>query len=132
MRSFHVTLVLLALGFSQAALATPDSEHGRHHEDAAALPSAAAASKRYQAFVADLSEINVAIVGVEGMVCDFCARGIEKTFKKDKFVRKVDVDLANGQVLVAYSLDKMIDQREISQKILANGQNVTAVAIVKI
>ena len=55
-----------------------------------------------------------------------------QTFKKDKFVRKVDVDLANGQVLVAYSLDKMIDQREISQKILANGQNVTAVAIVKI
>ena len=74
----------------------------------------------------------MAIVGVKGMVCDFCARGIEKTFKKDKFVRKVDVDLANGQVLVAYSLDKMIDQREISQKILANGQNVTAVAIVKI
>ena len=132
MRSFHVTLVLLALDFSQAALAMPDSELGRHHEDAAALPSAAAASKRYQAFVADLSEINVAIVGVKGMVCDFCARGIEKTFKKDKFVRKVDVDLANGQVLVAYSLDKMIDQREISQKILANGQNVTAVAIVKI
>ena len=96
------------------------------------MPSAAAASKRYQAFVADLSEINVAIVGVKGMVCDFCARGIEKTFKKDKFVRKVDVDLANGQVLVAYSLDKIIDQREISQKILANGQNVTAVAIVKI
>ena len=96
------------------------------------MPSAAAAPKRYQAFVADLSEINVAIVGVKGMVCDFCARGIEKTFKKDKFVRKVDVDLANGQVLVAYSLDKIIDQREISQKILANGQNVTAVAIVKI
>ena len=96
------------------------------------MPSAAAASKRYLAFVADLSEINVAIVGVKGMVCDFCARGIGKTFKKDKFVRKVDVDLANGQVLVAYSLDKIIDQREISQKILANGQNVTAVAIVKI
>ena len=132
MRSFNVTLALLALGFSQAAFSTPDSERGRHHEDAAALPSAAAASKRYQAFVADLSEINVAIVGVKGMVCDFCARGIEKTFKKDKFVRKVDVDLANGQVLVAYSLDKIIDQREISQKILANGQNVTAVAIVKI
>ena len=132
MRSFYVTLALLALGFSQAALATSDSELGRHHEDAAAVFSAAAASKRYQAFVADLSETNVAIVGVKGMVCDFCARGIEKTFKKDKFVRKVDVDLANGQVLVAYSLDKTIDQREISQKILANGQNVTAVAIVKI
>ena len=132
MRSCNVTLVFLALGFSQAALATPDPELGRHHEDAAALPSAAAASKRYQAFVANLSETNVAIIGVEGMVCDFCARGIEKAFKKDQFVRKVDVDLANGQVLIAYSPDKMIDQREISQKILANGQNVTAVDIVKI
>ena len=132
MRSFYVTLALLALGFSQAALATPESELGRHREDAGASPSAAATSKRYEAFVANLSEINVAIVGVKGMVCDFCARGIEKTFKKDKSVRKVDVDLANGQVLIAYSLNKMVDQKEIIQKILANGQNVTAVTIEKI
>ena len=84
------------------------------------MPAAAAASKRYQAFVADLSEINVAIVGVKGMVCDFCARGIEKAFKKDKFVRKVDVDLANGQSSLRTAKIKMIDQR-ISQKSI-NGQ----------
>jgi cation transport ATPase len=66
------------------------------------------------------------------MVCDFCARGIEKTFNKDEFVRKVDVDLANGQVLIAYSADKLINQKEISELILANGQNVTGIEIIKI
>ena len=57
---------------------------------------------------------------------------IEKTFNKDEFVRKIDVDLANGQVLIAYSADKLINQEEISDLILANGQNVTGIEIIRI
>ena len=33
------------------------------------------------------------------MVCDFCARGIEKTFYDDKEVKKVDVDLSTEKYL---------------------------------
>ena len=132
MRSFHVTLVLLALGFSQAALATPDSELGRHHEDAAALSSAAAASKRYQAFVADLSETNVAIVGVKGMVCDFCARGIEKSFKRDPSVIDLDVDLNKGKIFIAFSRGTQVDFENIKEKVLANGQNAIELKIIDI
>ena len=74
----------------------------------------------------------VAIISVSGMVCDFCARGIEKTFAKDKTVLKVDVDLSGGKVLIAYSQDKNINFEEIQKKILSNGQNATDIQVIKI
>jgi 3-isopropylmalate dehydratase small subunit len=57
------------------------------------------------------------------MVCDFCARGIEKTFKKDKNVKKIDVDLSKGKVLIAYNNNQKIKFDDIKEKILINGQN---------
>jgi len=84
---------------------------------------------RLEQFSDSLGSAQIAVVSVLGMVCDFCARGIEKTFKRDKAVTKIDVDLANGQVLIAYTLDAQIDRKDIEKKILANGQNVTAVLV---
>ena len=66
------------------------------------------------------------------MVCDFCARGIEKTFKKDKSVKRVDVDLSRGKVLVAYNNSKVIDFEDIKLKIVSNGQNATDLQILDI
>ena len=66
------------------------------------------------------------------MVCDFCAQGLEKTFEKDRDVKKIDVDLNKGKVLIAYSKDKAIEYKEIEQKILANGQNATGLKIINI
>ena len=84
---------------------------------------------RLEQFSDSLGSAQIAVVSVLGMVCDFCARGIEKTFKRDKAVTKIDVDLANGQVLIAYTRDAQIDRKDIEKKILANGQNVTAVLV---
>ena len=84
---------------------------------------------RLEQFSGSLGSAQIAVVSVLVMVCDFCARGIEKTFKRDKAVTKSDVDLANGQVLIAYTLDAQIDRKDIEKKILANGQNVTAVLV---
>jgi len=66
------------------------------------------------------------------MVCDFCARGIERTFKKDKSVQKIDVDLSRGKVLVMYTQSANIDFEDIKQKILSNGQNATDLQIISI
>ena len=85
-----------------------------------------------RSFTADLQGGQVAVVSVMGMVCDFCARGIEKTFKRDKSVTKVDVDLSMGKVLIAFASTAPIDREAIDRKILANGQNVTAVKILSI
>ena len=81
--------------------------------------------KRFERFVEGLSHSQIAIVSVKGMVCDFCARGIEKTFKRDSDVTKVDVDLSNGKVLIAFKRNRTIDFDDIKEKILANGQNAT-------
>ena len=79
--------------------------------------------KRFKKFLDGLNNTQLAVVNVNGMVCDFCARGIEKTFVKDKAVKRIDVDLQRGKVLIAYTKEKEIDFDEIKNKILANGQN---------
>ena len=89
-------------------------------------------SDRFQNFVDGLNNSQIAVVSVKGMVCDFCARGIEKTFMKDAAVKKIDVDLTKGKVLIAYTSDAEISFDVISQKILANGQNAMGMSILKI
>ncbi len=84
---------------------------------------------KYKNFIKGLSAGQVAIIDVKGMVCDFCARGIEKTFYDDKEVKKVSVDLGIGKVLVAYSKLKKIDVDEIKNIFLINGQTATKVII---
>ena len=78
---------------------------------------------RFDKFVMGLKNSQIAVVNVQGMVCDFCARGIEKTFKKDKNVKKIDVDLSKGKVLIAYNNNQKIKFDDIREKILINGQN---------
>ena len=78
---------------------------------------------RFDKFVMGLENSQIAVVNVQGMVCDFCARGIEKTFKKDKNVKKIDVDLSKGKVLIAYNKNQEIKFDDIKEKILINGQN---------
>ena len=47
--------------------------------------------KKLDKFLKSLDEGQVAVVSVKGMVCDFCARGISKTFKKDENVKKISI-----------------------------------------
>ena len=87
---------------------------------------------RFDKFVLNLTNTQVAVISVKGMVCDFCARGIEKTFQKDKLVKKIDVDLAQGKVLLAYDKDIQIVFEDIQNKILANGINAIKMQILVI
>ena len=127
-----MTLILL-FATSSFALADETSTHAMHEADVFVDGSAIDIdSDQLERFTADLQGGQVAVVSVMGMVCDFCARGIEKTFKRDKSVTKVDVDLAKGKVLIAFANTAPIDHEAIDRKILANGQNVTAVPILSI
>jgi len=90
-------------------------------------------TQKYTKFTKDLANgEQVAIVNVNGMVCDFCARGIEKTFMKSADVKKVDVDLEVGKVLIAYSSDTKISFEDIQEKITANGQTAVDMKIVRL
>ena len=89
-------------------------------------------SDRFDSFANGLKQVQIAIVNVNGMVCDFCARGIEKSFSKDINLKKIDVDLSKGKVLLAYDLEKKISFDEIKKLIVENGQNVTDIEIIKL
>ena len=71
--------------------------------------------KRFKNFLNGLTNSQVA-VNVNGMVCDFCARGIEKTFVKDKAVKRIDVDLERGKVLIAYTKEKKLILMKLKTK----------------
>ena len=87
---------------------------------------------RLNQFIHGLSASQLAVVNVNGMVCDFCARGIEKTFLKDPNVEKIDVDLARGKVTIAYLNEGTIDFIKIKEQILSNGQTATSMKLIKL
>ncbi len=106
--------------------------HSHHHDVYVQGDELEVDQERFKNFLHGLSDSQVAVVNVNGMVCDFCARGIERTFAKDKTVKKVDVDLERGKVLIAYTKDKEINFEDIKSKILANGQNAIDFTVIKI
>ena len=86
--------------------------------------------QKYTLFTRNLkSGDKIAVVNVNGMVCDFCARGIEKTFLKSTNVKKIDVDLEAGKVLIAYAIGVEINFENIKEKITANGQTAVDMKI---
>lgn len=107
-----------------------DHSHAEHQMPMA--DSVDADPERFNAFMDGLSDAQVAVVSVQGMVCDFCARGIEKTFKKDPAVLRIDVDLARGKVLIAYVLEQEINFDDIKTKITNNGQTAVDLSVLKV
>jgi hypothetical protein len=126
------TSFLLATAVAQAGHHEMDEMHsheGHLHETMVDGKEIVVDPQRFDIFVTGLDNSQIALVSVQGMVCDFCARGIEKTFSKDKLVSKIDVDLASGKVLLAYPAGVKIDLADIKKKILNNGLNVTDIQV---
>jgi copper chaperone CopZ len=61
---------------------------------------------------------------VNGMVCAFCAQGIEKTILKMDAAKAVFVDLKSKVVLVEARDGKSLDQKAISAAIVDAGYDV--------
>ena len=86
-------------------------------------------SERFERLVSGSPTYTVAVVSVNGMVCDFCARGVEKAFAKDPDVMKIDVDLELGSVLIAYSSEAQPSEGDIDKRIRSNGLDVVDIEI---
>ena len=54
-------------------------------------------------------------VGVKGMVCAFCAQGIEKKFKKYPEVSSIEVSLENNYVKLKFKDGKSLSKTTISE-----------------
>jgi periplasmic mercuric ion binding protein len=66
-------------------------------------------------------------VAVKGMVCGFCAQGIEKKFKAEDSVDKVDVSLKYKQVKLTLNDGKDLSDETIKEILTDSGYNVEKV-----
>jgi copper chaperone CopZ len=67
-------------------------------------------------------------VGVNGMVCAFCANGIEKTFKKETAVKDIKVDLDKKQVFITTKDNQDIDDEKLKELITKAGYTITTIS----
>ena len=65
---------------------------------------------------------------VNGMVCGFCATGIEKTFKAQQEVKTVNVDLQKKLVTIQTKEGQTIDDAKLKKLIGNAGYAVVAIA----
>ena len=64
-------------------------------------------------------------VKVNGLVCDFCARALEKVFGKRDEVAGIKVDLDNSHVAVLIKPGQTMDDETLTELITDSGYNVT-------
>ena len=64
---------------------------------------------------------------VNGMVCGFCATGIEKTFKAQSEVSAIDVDLENKLVIIHTRDGQTMDDSKIKKLLGGAGYSVTGI-----
>jgi copper chaperone CopZ len=58
---------------------------------------------------------------VNGMVCAFCATGIEKTFRKQSEVASVKVDLPSKQVTIRTKPGKTLSDAKVKEIVTYSG-----------
>ena len=63
-------------------------------------------------------------VGVDGMVCAFCAQGIEKKFKENPAVESCKVDLDKKEVNITLKKDKKLSDDDVRKAIKEAGYNI--------
>ena len=70
-------------------------------------------------------------VSVNGLVCDFCARALEKTFGKQETVEGIDVNLESKVVTINFNDGQTLDDETITKLITDAGYNVEGIHRVK-
>jgi len=63
-------------------------------------------------------------VDVNGMVCDFCARAIEKVFGQQEAVSSVDVNLDDKFIAIEFSEDQTLSDEKITELVTHAGYDV--------
>jgi copper chaperone CopZ len=78
-------------------------------------------------FSTGAAQAETILASVNGMVCAFCARGIEKSFQKQSAIDSVKVDLGKKLVTLNTKPDTTIDDATITKVITAAGYAVTGI-----
>ena len=67
------------------------------------------------------------VAHINGLVCDFCARTLEKTFAKHDEVSDIKVDLTAKTVVINFKDNKTLDDATITKIITEAGYNVQSI-----
>ncbi len=79
----------------------------------------------------DQSNSEILKISVNGLVCDFCARSIEKMFKKKESVESIDLNLEKMLITIKLKDSYNLNNEEITKLIENSGYEVTAINRVK-
>jgi len=66
-------------------------------------------------------------VDVNGMVCDFCARALEKVFSEKQEVAAIDVDLDNGKISINFNNGADLEDSTIQKLVTNSGYDVVKI-----
>ncbi len=66
-------------------------------------------------------------VDVNGLVCDFCARALEKVFGRQDEVDAINVDLDNKVITIHFEEGQSLDEATISELVADSGYDVRAI-----
>ncbi len=67
-------------------------------------------------------------VKVNGLVCDFCARAIEKTMQNRPGVAAIAVDLDMGEIKLSTTENAALDDATLTRLVTDSGYAVTAIS----
>lgn len=81
----------------------------------------------FSAFAADRSTGQVVHVGVDGMVCDFCAQSLKKLFLKEKAVQDIDISFEKKMVTLTLKPKMTMDDAAITKVIDYAGYKVSGI-----
>ena len=70
---------------------------------------------------------NIVNVDVNGLVCDFCARAIEKVFSKREEVAAIGVNLDKGKIEITMKNGKIITDDILRKLITDSGYDVVKI-----
>ena len=74
-----------------------------------------------------LQDNKILYVSVNGLVCDFCARSIEKIFKRKQSVKSIDVNLEKMLITINLKEGENLTDETIKKLILDSGYEVVEV-----
>lgn len=77
--------------------------------------------------VAPAADPRQIVVGVNGLVCAFCAHGIQRALSKEAATDKVDVDLEAGRVTIDLKPEGDIADERLRKLLTDAGYTVTAI-----
>ena len=113
MKTLLILLVALTLSFADSVYAGQVEQNPDFVQNAVQAEQAVSPGDVY--------------VSVNGLVCDFCARALEKVFGKEAAVKSIDVNLDTKIITINFSEGQSLDDERITALITDSGYNVEGI-----